>query len=112
MEDIFLYMIIQIYNHKERYVKIGVSSHLDARLVSLQAGNANTLTLLRAYKFRSKTGAFRVEKIVHGLLFSRRMNGEWFDVPWKTAELAFMVAVKEKPLQELADALSLLEDIN
>ena len=64
-----------------RYVKIGFSADVQARLLQLQVGNAIPLNL--EYKF--KTSRFRRdESRLHCSLRACHVQGEWFDLPKHT----------------------------
>lgn len=55
-------------------VKIGWSRNITRRLVALQTGAHQTLTVLHA-----SPGGMSLERALHRVLASRRLRGEWFD---------------------------------
>lgn len=58
------------------FTKIGVTQHIEARLVELQVGNARTLSVIRVFP-----GEFELERKAHSLFKPYRVKGEWFDIP-------------------------------
>lgn len=61
------------------YQKIGVSaSKVDKRLQSIQTGNPRRISIVA--KYQVKTDMFYVEKQLHKLFATERVNGEWFSI--------------------------------
>ncbi len=59
------------------YIKIGHTENLERRLMAIQNGNPNRISIIR--KIFCEKPAY-VEKMYHELFKSFRINGEWFDI--------------------------------
>jgi hypothetical protein len=66
-------MIYLIVNESNTYCKIGYSKHPDKRLLELQTGNPEKLTLVRRYK-----GFKALEKHIHFRYKHLNVKNEWF----------------------------------
>jgi hypothetical protein len=64
---------IQIVN-KDKFIKIGYSSNVYARLMDLQVGNPYELVLLA-----TMAGEYEVEDAIHEKFAKYRVRGEWFE---------------------------------
>ena len=58
-------------------VKIGCSKNVNLRLMELQVGNGNALTILKTIFVENR---FKVEAAMHDIFANRRVHGEWFDI--------------------------------
>lgn len=58
--------------------KIGKASDPQRRLKELQTGNPFDLELLAAFKCKSQSHAFYLEKLAHKVFARYRINREWF----------------------------------
>jgi predicted GIY-YIG superfamily endonuclease len=74
-----------IYIIKERFrwhYKIGISNNVVGRLSALQTGNPRKLTVVGAYKVKSRRQAHRVETQLHRYLRIGNLKNEWFFLPY------------------------------
>jgi hypothetical protein len=62
---------------KTRAIKIGQTSNIANRLVSLQNGNARKLNIIHTFEVEDEK-ANQVEQHLHHCFRNRRMKGEWF----------------------------------
>ena len=64
------------YCHECSVVKIGVSIDVAARFRTISASFPFPLSILYSFKTQN---AYKLERKIHSLLSSLRLNGEWFD---------------------------------
>ena len=83
----FVYVVSATSGH----VKIGVAADPLSRLASLQTGASEPLDLVYACAVQSGNG-YAVEQAAHGILWRRRLNGEWFDTTPDLAVAAIAAA--------------------
>ena len=62
------------------YVKIGVAKNPEKRVVELQVGNPNILTVLCKIPTKTEKEAYNLEKYLHLQYEAFQKNGEWFDI--------------------------------
>lgn len=65
--------------------KVGVAGNLKKRVDTLQTGHWEELSIHHAVMVRSKSLAFKVEKLAMNRLKDHRIRGEWFNVFAKDA---------------------------
>lgn len=58
------------------YIKIGKADDVGQRLIQLQTGNPNKLSILY-----SMIGEYDLEKTIHDFYKDYRVEGEWFNIP-------------------------------
>ena len=74
--------------------KIGVSANPSARMMDLQAGNHEPLTLVAEIEHHAP---FVIERAAHAALAHRRLMGEWFSCYASCAMHAINTAIEETP---------------
>lgn len=79
------------------FLKIGVADRVSSRLLSLQSGNPNDLSVLFEKRVLYRL-AYSTEAGVHGRLREHHRRGEWFNVTVETA-VATIEAVYERALE-------------
>jgi hypothetical protein len=60
-------------------IKIGKANNVNKRLVSLQTGSNEPLTLLKTINCHTEKQVFKLEKYLHTKWSKYRLNGEWFE---------------------------------
>ena len=68
----FVYLIHQ---EDSNLYKVGVSKHVDQRLLEHQTGNGNNLEIIVEFKSRL---AFKIENLIHKRWIGKNTVGEWF----------------------------------
>ena len=72
-------MNIYVIETKDKaYLKVGVAGCVASRLKQLQTGNPQELSVVSTYEYETSEQAFKMEKIIHKKLKSKRITGEWF----------------------------------
>lgn len=71
--------IYVIQTSDKKYLKVGVAGCCLSRLKQLQTGNPQKLLIITTYEYESSEQAFKMEKIIHKKLKSKRLTGEWFN---------------------------------
>lgn len=89
-ENSFIYFIL---NHKNKFVKIGLSKNPEARLKILQTASPGRLELLFFIE-----GDLEVEAAIHEELKQFRNSGEWFD--YSKVEVVEYIADKKEHAEE------------
>lgn len=62
-------------------VKIGITSNRTGRLAALQTGNASKLVVAMSLAVPNAGIARYIEAAFHQLQATKRLQGEWFDIP-------------------------------
>jgi hypothetical protein len=75
-----IYVISNKFQRSFGPTKIGRSTNVEARLKSLQTANPAKLMIVSVFTMPTYELAQHVETGIHGLLASRNLQGEWFDV--------------------------------
>lgn len=70
----YVYFITDFHGH----IKIGIASNIRNRINVLQTGNPYKLRLLAALSVPCAEDALEIEKHLHNLFDSERLEGEWF----------------------------------
>lgn len=82
-------MYIYIVSQSDDVCKVGISSNVEKRIVSLQTGNPHQLSLKYSYILETTTARI-LENRVHVKLNEKRLTGEWFNITPKDAEKIIM----------------------
>lgn len=61
-------------------LKIGVASSINARMSALQTGSPVPLSLVAAFRFRSRGDAMLAERMAHSVFAERNSHGEWYNI--------------------------------
>lgn len=77
-----------------RYIKIGISRDVKARLSTIQTGCPYPL---HVYQSWATSRAREIERKAHSLLHGYRTKGEWFDLPHRAATLIVGMLVSAHP---------------
>lgn len=75
---------IYIIGDQHEYVKVGISKDPNKRVLQLQTGHPDKLTLLFTEEFEcTRKHLLRIEKYIHRDLGGRsyKKRGEWFKIP-------------------------------
>jgi hypothetical protein len=75
------------------FVKIGVATEVEPRLLELQIGNPIELKLIWQSGEFTRSEAYRFERLAHRKLAAHRVSGEWFQIDPETARTAIGKAV-------------------
>ena len=65
-------------NKAKAPIKIGISDLPEKRILSLQVGNPDLLTLICKIKIKDRRNAEYIENIIHRKFRKQHIRGEWF----------------------------------
>lgn len=93
-------------------VKIGISDSPDVRLRQINTASPFRVVIRHKFNMPRRDIALSLESNFHRIQSSKRLNGEWFDIPPVSAILSLCIGVRIHLLEigfrgrELSDALS------
>ena len=97
----FVYAVGDGHGH----TKIGIANDIQARIRTLQTGNASRLYLICYVAVSSRDDAERIESLCHEELRDERMCGEWFsvydDCAWQTIHECLESLCIDSPVVEI-----------
>ena len=79
-------MVLYVVEADSKY-KIGVAKSISSRLRLLQTGNPYKISVYKEYKISTEPLARGIEKELHSMFNSKRMEGEWFNLVKDDLEL-------------------------
>ena len=79
-------IVLYVIEADSKY-KIGIAKSISNRLRLLQTGNPYKISIYKEYKVSSEAVAREVEKELHSMFSSKRMEGEWFNLVKDDLEL-------------------------
>ena len=79
-------MVLYVVEADSKY-KIGVAKSISNRLRLLQTGNPYKLSVYKEYRISTESAARELEKELHSMFNSKRMEGEWFNLMKDDLEL-------------------------
>ena len=79
-------MVLYVVEADSKY-KIGVAKSISNRLKLLQTGNPYKISVYKEYKISTEPLARGIEKELHSMFSSKRMEGEWFNLAKEDLEL-------------------------
>lgn len=90
-------LIYALSEGKDGPVKVGISSNPGSRRQELQCGNPRALKIAGVWEVRSRTVAYRAERLIHEALFASllRLHSEWFGVSEEAAIAVIDQAVNQ-----------------
>ena len=103
-----------IKSGKKGAIKIGKSNRPEKRMAELQTGNPYKLYLIAFIHCETEKEAFSLEKKMHRLFRSQKMNGEWFHSSInlkKVTEISFKKREERLDKKLGEDALSHMSSI-
>lgn len=77
-----MYYVYVVRQAKTNYIKIGVSDDPEERIRYLQTSSPSLLSIHYVIDCQSSGDALKVERLLHERYKSKRLEGEWFDIPY------------------------------
>ena len=95
--NVFVYFISDSH-----FMKIGIAKKPQKRLLELQTGNPNKLTVRYLIPCKNERCAYSAETLLHWLYKDYQRYGEWFDIDDKINDKTFKAMFNSETYMEVA----------